>query len=83
MTPQGAEKLLHATIVIKSVLDDWPLFERQGVIVKEVRPLLVWEDFINMKSSLENDRKTPARKKIFFLARILRGIFRNAISRVG
>nr|WP_273543269.1 glycosyltransferase family 25 protein [Halomonas profundi] len=83
VTPQGAEKLLNSSIEIKSVLDDWPLFEQQGAIVKEVRPLLVWEDFINMKSSLENDRKTPARKKIFFLARILRGLVRNAISKLG
>jgi len=83
VTPRGAERLLKASEKIQSVLDDWPLFESQGVVVKEVRPLLVWEDFINMQSALEDDRKTPSRKKIYFTARLIRGVIRNVVSKLG
>ncbi|MBZ5486465.1 glycosyltransferase family 25 protein [Halomonas aquamarina] len=80
ITPEGAKKLLSISEEINSVLDDWPYYERLGVLVKEVRPLLVWEDYINMESAIENERKTPARKNIYFVARILRGVLRNIIA---
>lgn len=83
VTPAGAAKLLEASRTICCVLDDWPFFENRGIQVKEVRPLLVWEDFINSESSLEGDRQTPARKNLYFLARVLRGVIRNIQSRSG
>lgn len=83
VTPTGAAKLLEASRTVSSVLDDWPFFENMGVQVKEVRPLLVWEDFVNIESALEGDRQTPARKKFFFIARVARGIIRNLRSRWG
>lgn len=83
ITPKGAQKLLDETSVVRSVLDDWPFYEMSGVVVKEVRPLLVWEDYINLESSLEGDRKTASRKSIYFLARVLRGVIRNAIAKPG
>ncbi|KFC50250.1 hypothetical protein DK37_14225 [Halomonas sp. SUBG004] len=69
VTPAGAAKLLAATTAIQCVLDDWPYFETKGVKVQEVRPLLVWEDFIKLDSSLEGERQTPARRKLFSIAR--------------
>lgn len=81
VTPSGAAKLLAASVTIGSVLDDWPYFESKGVKVQEVRPLLVWEDFINIESSLEGDRQTPARRNIFFMARVMRGCIRYLQSR--
>ena len=81
VTPAGATRLLEASTTIRCVLDDWPHFESKGVKVKEVRPLLVWEDFINIESSLEGDRQTPSRRKIFFMARVLRGCLRHLQSR--
>ncbi|AVI62911.1 glycosyl transferase family protein [Halomonas sp. GFAJ-1] len=83
ITPAGAEKLLAASRTICCVLDDWPYYENKGVLVKEVRPLLVWEDFVNIASSLESDRQTPARKNFLFLARVVRGVMRNIKSRLG
>lgn len=81
VTPTGAAKLLAASKTISCVLDDWPYFESMGVKVQEVRPLLVWEDFINIESSLEGDRQTPARRNIFFLARVMRGCVRHLQSK--
>lgn len=81
VTPMGAAKLLAASNTISSVLDDWPYFESAGVKVQEVRPLLVWEDFINIESSLEGDRQTPARRNIFFMARVVRGGIRHLQSK--
>lgn len=83
LTPAGAEKLLKKSRSICCVLDDWPFFESSGVLIKEVRPLLVWEDFVNIESSLESERQTPARKKLYFLARVVRGVIRNIQSRLG
>lgn len=83
VTLAGAEKLLDASRKINCVLDDWPFFEKENVQVKEVRPLLVWEDFVNIESSLEFDRQTPARKRLYFLARVMRGVIRNIQSRLG
>ncbi|WP_445011811.1 glycosyltransferase family 25 protein [Vreelandella stevensii] len=82
VTPAGAANLLEASHSIRSVLDDWPLFESLGLEVKEVRPLLVWEDFVNIASSLEGDRQTPARNNFFFVARWLRGGIRHLRSRL-
>mgnify|MGYP001167765978 FL=1 len=81
VTPAGAAKLLAATTAIQCVLDDWPYFETKGVKVQEVRPLLVWEDFIKLDSSLEGERQTPARRKLFSIARVIRGCVRQLQSR--
>lgn len=81
VTPVGAAKLLAVSNTISSVLDDWPYFESAGVMVQEVRPLLVWEDFINIESSLEGERQTPARSKLYFIARLVRGCIRHLQSK--
>lgn len=82
VTPEGAKKLLSISLAIKCVVDDWAFYECLGVKVKEVRPLLVWEDYINNESSLEEGRKTPAKKKVYFLVRLLRGALRNITAKV-
>lgn len=82
ITVEGAKKLLAMNNVICSVADDWPLYRSQGLNVVQVRPKLVWENYLNLESSLEGERKTKKRNSwidyIFHVFRYARALFRHA-----
>lgn len=81
---RGAKKLLsyYQDNGICTVADDWGYFEKEvGLKIFHIRPLLVFEDFLNLPSSIENERAILARRqyKFFDFIRVLRGLFRRGV----
>lgn len=81
----GATKLVAANKIISCVADDWKQHSNNGLIVREARPYLVWEDFESMESYIESDRKKVTKVRgvvldsLLNLARIVRALSRNLI----
>lgn len=70
---------------VSTVADDWLFFKEQVKLkIAHCRPLLVFEDFLTFRSSLETERATVSRKKFKFLdsIRILRGCFRKILMKL-
>lgn len=70
---------------VSTVADDWLFFKEQVKLkIAHCRPLLVFEDFLNFRSSLEVERAAVSRKKINFLdtIRVLRGFFRMILMKL-
>lgn len=70
---------------VSTVADDWLFFKEQVKLkIAHCRPLLVFEDFLTFRSSLETERAAVSRKKFNFLdtIRILRGCFRKILMRL-
>lgn len=83
LTSDGAKKLINSNTTIKCVSDDWDFHAGNGVIIKEARPYVVWEDFENTPSNIESERSeaTKHRNKIITTllppVRFIRAIYRN------
>lgn len=80
----GAEKFLtyYSDGKVSTVADDWRFFQKHmAVKILHCRPVLVFEDFIGFKSSLEQERAVVSNKKIAVLdiIRVLRGTIRKLI----
>lgn len=60
ITRKGVEKILRDYSIqhkIRTVADDWLYFEKVcGLNILHVRPVIVFENFINLNSSLEEER---------------------------
>ncbi|MEM5314011.1 glycosyltransferase family 25 protein [Paraburkholderia sp. JHI869] len=65
ISPRGAMlALAHTEGPVRALLDDWPWHRDDGgMIIKELRPYVVWEAFESMASDLEGERSqlAPAR----------------------
>lgn len=59
MSARGAAlALAHTQGPVRALLDDWPWHRDEGgMIIKELRPYVVWEAFESMASDLEGDRR--------------------------
>lgn len=82
----GARKMLSVLSdnKIVTLADDWDFFCRAaGLKILHCRPLLVFEDYKNFESSLENERVSNAKKKrnILKFIRLIRGYIRKGIMR--
>lgn len=81
VTLQGAVKLLNCQNPITTVADDWPYYEQEGVIIKHLRPSIVYEDCVSFGSSLVDERSRlegvrHGRMQIVrIVARIARGLY--------
>lgn len=82
----GAKKIVerysHSNNKIETVADDWLFFEKVcDVDILHCRPLLVFEDFHNHSSAIEDERKLISKKYNHSLEwiRIGRGFFRRII----
>lgn len=88
LTPHGAQKLLEANIKIRCVSDDWNYHAAHGLKVFEIRPYVIFEDFQNLPSSMETERRQIANYRgqvsntILEPFRILRAVFRHAINKM-
>ncbi|WP_439114134.1 glycosyltransferase family 25 protein [Hydrogenophaga sp.] len=88
ITPTGAKKLLQLNFKIRSVSDDWSFHVAHGLKVFEIRPYVIFEDFQNLPSSMEAERRQIANYRgqisnaLLEPFRILRAVFRHAISRM-
>jgi glycosyl transferase, family 25 len=58
ISPRGAElALAHSEGLVRALLDDWPWHRDDGgMIIKELRPYVVWEAFESLASDLEGER---------------------------
>ncbi|WP_322105700.1 glycosyltransferase family 25 protein [Paraburkholderia sp. J41] len=65
ISPRGAKLALeHTEGPVRALLDDWPWHRDDGgMIIKELRPYVVWEAFESLASDLEGERSqhAPAR----------------------
>lgn len=88
LTSDGAKKLITSNSTIKCVSDDWDYHAGNGVLIKEARPYVVWEDFENTPSNIESERSeaTKHRNKIISLllppVRFIRAIYRNIVAQI-
>lgn len=67
---------------VYTVADDWEyLYKKLGLIIYHCRPLLVEEDFIELPSSIENERKTYIENNwsVLEVIRYLRGGIRRLV----
>ncbi|WP_213299560.1 glycosyltransferase family 25 protein [Paraburkholderia sacchari] len=62
MSPRGAKlALAHTEGPVRALLDDWPWHRDEGgMIIKELRPYVVWEGFESLASDLEGERSRLA-----------------------
>lgn len=78
----GANKLLELKVSGNTVADNWPYFEKNGNLkIFHCRPFLVFEDFLNLESSIENERLVSNKiqygnNKLKNLLKYIRGWFR-------
>lgn len=83
VTRIGAKKLIKSNNKIKCVSDDWSYHAENGIIIKEARPYVVWEDFDNMPSNIESERSSVTKKRNIIIStalppvRIVRALYRN------
>ena len=58
ISPRGAMlALAHTEGAVRALLDDWPWHRDDGgMIIKELRPYVVWEAFESLASDLERER---------------------------
>ncbi|WP_185923215.1 glycosyltransferase family 25 protein [Hafnia paralvei] len=86
ITRKGAQKMLSDFDgKVKTVADDWEYFERKlNLDIYHLRPLLIFEDYIRLGSSIEDERKLVANKERRFLdiLRLLRGVYRKCIMNI-
>lgn len=81
----GAAKLLKLKVSGNTVADNWPYFEKNGGLkIFHCRPFLVFEDFFNLESSIENERLAHNKiqhgdNKLKDLLKYIRGWFRSFI----
>lgn len=81
----GASKLLAMNLPGNTLADNWPYFEKHGGLsIFHCRPFLVFEDFLNLKSSIEHERPVNDRIKtssnyIYDLLKYVRGYLRSFI----
>lgn len=82
----GAQKIINNFInskeKIETVADDWSFFEREyGLNILHCRPLIIYEDYKNHTSSIEQERTIISKKNLAILdpIRVLRGLIRKAI----
>lgn len=86
ISKSGARKMLSILNENKIVTlaDDWDFFcKTAGLKIFHCRPLLVFEDYNNFESSLEDERVPNAKKKknILKFIRVIRGYIRKGIMR--
>lgn len=85
----GAKKLLkkfksHSQL-ITTFADDWEFFEKEcNLKILHCRPILVFEDFTNLTSSIENDRtallsNNGKKKSSSIISHVLKGIIKRII----
>lgn len=86
ITKEGAKKMLSLNLGGNILADNWPYFKKNGNLeIFHCRPFLVYEDFENFKSSIEDERFSlnnfsDSSKNIFFdMMRYLRGYIRKII----
>ena len=62
ISPHGAKlALAHTEGPVRALLDDWPWHRDDGgMIIKELRPYVVWEAFESLASDLEGERSRLA-----------------------
>ncbi|HID7485450.1 TPA: glycosyltransferase family 25 protein [Morganella morganii] len=82
----GAKKIITNYIKseekIETVADDWLFFEKEYKLnILHCRPLIIYEDYHNHISSIENERAAISKKNTSILdpIRALRGLFRKLI----
>lgn len=86
LTPLAALKLLKSNSKISCVADDWEFHSTQGIVVEECRPYVVWEDYKNTPSTIEDERKKASKPicrtkdKLLHPLRIVRALYRQAKS---
>jgi glycosyl transferase, family 25 len=58
ISPRGADlALAHSEGPVRALLDDWPWHRDDGgMVIKELRPYVVWEAFESLASDLEGER---------------------------
>lgn len=83
----GAQKILkkYSGDIVETVADDWLFLQKEyGLNIFHCRPLLVFENFEGMLSSIETERSVVSAKKMKYLdgIRVLRGIYRFLIMQV-
>lgn len=82
----AADKLVKANPIIRCLSDDWSYHAAAGLVIKELRPYPVWEDYVTMPSNIEPERYQASshRNKIidylFEPARFARAVIRNVKS---
>lgn len=82
----GARKIINNFInskeKIETVADDWLFFEKEyGLYILHCRPLIIYEDYKNHISSIEQERSIISKKNFSILdpIRVLRGLLRKSI----
>lgn len=82
----GAQKILNRYIKsgkkIETVADDWLFFEKScNLKILHCRPLMIYEDYKNHTSSIEQERSIVSKKNISILdpIRVFRGLLRKLI----
>ncbi len=65
MSARGAMlALAHTEGPVHALLDDWPWHRDDGgMVIKELRPYVVWEAFESLASELEGERNRVSRKR--------------------
>lgn len=82
----GAQKIINHFInskeKIETVADDWLFFEKEcGLNILHCRPLIIYEDYKNHISSIEQERSVHSKKNTSILEpiRVFRGLIRKLI----
>lgn len=86
MHRNGAQKIINYFVnskeKIETVADDWLFFEKKcGLNILHCRPLIIYEDYKNHISSIEQERSIISKKSISILdpIRVFRGLLRKLI----
>lgn len=78
ITKEGVKKMISKNIL--SIADDWSMHKNNcDITILHCRPCIVFEDFVNIPSSIECERKDYMKKNnvVKDIARVIRGIIRH------